>query len=217
MKAARKAGLVTPEFHLSENGGIFVMKRFDIRADGASCGFEDFCSLQGFGTDGKYSGSYERIARSISEFVSPEHRTEARERFFGVLVLSVAVRNGDAHLKNFGVLYDDAKGPVRLSPIYDIVTTTAYLRNDVPALTIGGRKIWWPRKSLEKFAIVNLFIPSTRAHEIIDRVADAVNEEREEVLRYMDDHPEFALVGEGMLTAWRAGVDGLSTHGRKSP
>ncbi|RJP25830.1 MAG: type II toxin-antitoxin system HipA family toxin [Deltaproteobacteria bacterium] len=217
MKAARKAGLATPEFHLSVDGGLFVMKRFDTGADGASCGFEDFCSLQGLGTDGKYGGSYERVARSITEFVSPEHRTEARERFFGALVLSVAVRNGDAHLKNFGVLYDDAKGPVRITPIYDIVTTTAYLKNDVPALALGGRKIWWPRKALEKFAVADLFLPRAKANEIIDRVLDAVNEVREEVLRYMDDHPEFAPVGEGMLAAWRVGVDGLSTHRRKSP
>ncbi len=136
MTAAKEAGLATPEFHLSENSGLFVMKRFDVGAGGGSCGFEDFCSLHGLGTDGKYDGSYEKAAKSIDAFVSPEHRVEARERFFGALVLSVAVRNGDAHLKNFGVLYDDAKGLVRLSPVYDIVTTTAYLKNDIPALTI---------------------------------------------------------------------------------
>jgi serine/threonine-protein kinase HipA len=31
----------------------------------------------------------------------------ALKQFFAYLVLSVLVRNGDAHLKNFGVLYDD--------------------------------------------------------------------------------------------------------------
>ena len=68
--------------------------------------------MQGLGTDGKYTGSYEKAAKTINAFVSPEYRVEARERFFGTLVLSVAVRNGDAHLKNLGVLYDDAKGSV---------------------------------------------------------------------------------------------------------
>lgn len=212
MQAARKAGLATPEFHLSENGGLFVMKRFDISADGASCGFEDFCSLQGSGTDGKYNSSYEKVARTIDAFVSPEYRIEARERFFGALVLSVAVRNGDAHLKNFGVLYNDAKGSVRLTPVYDIVTTTAYLKHDVPALTIEGRKIWWPRKTIEKFAIVNLSIAPGSAREIIDRVVEAVEEMREDVSRYMAAHSVFVPVGEGMLAAWRVGVDGLSVH-----
>lgn len=212
MKAAQKAGLATPEFHLSENGGLFVMKRFDMDAGGASHGFEDFCSLQGVGTDDKYNGSYEKVAKSIGAFVSPEYRAEARERFFGALVLSVAVRNGDAHLKNFGVLYDDAKGPVRLAPVYDIVTTTAYLKSDVPALTIEGRKIWWPRKTLEKFAVVHLSIPPAKAREIIDRVVDAVEGMRAAVLGHMSDHPSFTPVGEGMLAAWRAGVDGLSAR-----
>ncbi len=215
MQAARKAGLATPEFHLSENGGLFVMKRFDTNAGGPSCGFEDFCSLQGLGTDGKYNSSYEKAAKTIDAFVSPEYRIEARERFFGALVLSVAVRNGDAHLKNFGVLYDDAKASVRLTPVYDIVTTTAYLEHDVPALTIEGRKIWWPRKTIEKFAVVNLSIASAKARVIIDRVVEAVEEMREEVKRYMADHPPFVPVGDGMLAAWRAGVDGLSAHQKK--
>jgi serine/threonine-protein kinase HipA len=217
MQAAREAGLATPEFHLSENGGLFVMKRFDINAGGVSCGFEDFCSLQGLGTDGKYNGSYEKAAKTIDAFVSPEYRIEARERFFGALVLSVAVRNGDAHLKNFGVLYDYAKASVRLTPIYDIVTTTAYLKNDVPALTIEGRKIWWSRKALEKFALVHLSIAPARAREIIDSVVDAVEEMREAVRRYMADHPSFVPVGNEMLAAWREGVDGLAAHQKKSP
>jgi serine/threonine-protein kinase HipA len=48
----------------------------------------------------------------------------ALEQFFAYLVLSVLVRNGDAHLKNFGVLYDDQR--TWLSPLYDQVTTTIY-------------------------------------------------------------------------------------------
>jgi serine/threonine-protein kinase HipA len=46
-------------------------------------------------------------------------------RFFEQVALSVMVRNGDGHLKNFGVLYSNAKD-VRLSPVYDVVTTTIY-------------------------------------------------------------------------------------------
>jgi len=44
------------------------------------------------------------------------------------------------------------------------------------------------------------------AHGIIDRV-------REEVRRYMASHPGFVPVGEGMLAAWRAGVDGWIRSG----
>ena len=59
----------------------------------------------------------------------------AREQSFGSLVLSVMVRNGDAHLKNFGVLYASPGDTVALAPVYDVATTTAYIRKDAPALT----------------------------------------------------------------------------------
>ena len=106
MTAAKLAGLPVPEFYLSDNGGLFVMKRFDMAADGKPIGFEDMCSLQAFGTAQKYRSTYERVARSIKDFVSKDFLQSAREQFFAALVLSVMVRNGDAHLKNFGVLYD---------------------------------------------------------------------------------------------------------------
>ncbi|MBL8909886.1 MAG: HipA domain-containing protein [Archangium sp.] len=44
--------------------------------------------------------------------------------FFDQLALSVLVQNGDAHLKNFGVLYDDDS--CWLAPMFDVVTTTLY-------------------------------------------------------------------------------------------
>jgi len=34
----------------------------------------------------------------------------ALERLFRLFVLNCALRNGDAHLKNFGIIYDDVVG-----------------------------------------------------------------------------------------------------------
>jgi HipA N-terminal domain len=47
MTAAQRAGLLVPEFHLSANGRLFVMKRFDVGVGGSALGFEDMCALQG--------------------------------------------------------------------------------------------------------------------------------------------------------------------------
>ena len=176
MTAAKRAGLSTPDFFLSNNGGLFIMRRFDITVDGATIGFEDMCSLQGLGTARKYSGSYERVAKSIGDFVSGNRRVEAGERFFSTLVLSVMMRNGDAHLKNFGVLYDAPTGSVELAPVYDLVTTTAYIAKDVPALTLAGTKKWWPRKILERFAVAHLSLPMRVVSDAFSRMADAVTE-----------------------------------------
>ncbi len=205
MCAAQRAGLPVPEFHLAENGGLFVMKRFDLAPGGVSLGFEDMCSLQGVGTSEKYAGSYERVARSIRDFVSGEYQAQAREQFFEMLALSVMVRNGDAHLKNFGVLYE-APGAVRLAPLYDVVTTTAYIRKDVPALSLAGAKKWWSRKAMEQFAVTHLSLSSGAIRKAFERIADAVAETRGMVLAHISDHPEFRETGEAMLAAWESGV-----------
>jgi serine/threonine-protein kinase HipA len=206
MTAARRAGLPVPEFHLSAHGGLFVMKRFDLDDAGHSLGFEDICTLQALGTAQKYASSYERVARSIKDFVTGEFLQTAREQFFAALVLACMLRNGDAHLKNFGVLYERPGQPVRLAPVYDMVTTSAYLPRDVPALSLGGTKKWWPRKVLEKYALSHLALPVGTIEHIFAEVAAGVTDTRSMLSAYMEEHPEFRGIGSRMLAAWNEGV-----------
>jgi len=209
MTAAKHAGLPTPDFYLSDNGGLFLVRRFDVAPDGKHRAFEDMCVLQGLGTAQKYSGSYERIAKSIRDFISGPNQAAAREQFFSTLVLSVAVRNGDAHLKNFGVLYDAPMCPVVFAPVYDLVTTTVYISKDVPALTLEGSKRWWPRKMLEKFALSHLSLPVSKIREIFDRTGQAVAETRHGISDYMRDHPEFEKIGAKIIDVWEEGLHGI--------
>lgn len=128
MDAARRAGILVPEFWLSDDGGLFVMRRFDL-APGRR-GFEDMSVLMGKPRDPqgnyKYTGSYEDVARTIGAY-SGANTVANLHAFFEYLVLSVMVRNGDAHLKNFGLQYDHPNSPLCvLSPLYDVVTTTIY-------------------------------------------------------------------------------------------
>ena len=209
MTAAKRAGLPVPEFYLSDNGGLFIMRRFDLTQGGVSMGFEDMCTLQALGTPQKYASSYERVARSIRDFVSGENLMAARDQFLATLVLSVMVRNGDAHLKNFGVLYASPGDTVVLAPVYDVVTTTAYIREDVPALSLAGTKKWWPRKVLERFAVTHLSLPVAAIADVFNRIAEAVTETRAMIPRYIAEHPEFREIGERMMTQWDEGVSGL--------
>jgi len=209
MTAAKRAGLPVPEFHLADNGGLFILRRFDVTPQGTFIGFEDMCSLQALGTAQKYTGSYERVAKSIRDFVSGYHLPAAREQFFSTLVLSVLLRNGDGHLKNFGVLYPSPLGAVTLAPAYDLVTTTAYIQKDVPALSIAGTKKWWPRKVLERFAVSHLSLPIGTISDTFDRMAEAIRETRERISAYMAETPEFREIGQRMLTEWNEGVRGL--------
>ncbi len=210
MSAAKRAGLPTPDFFLSDNGGLFIMRRFDITPDGIPIGFEDMCSLQALGTSRKYSSSYERVAKTIGDFVSGDRLMTAREQFFAALVLSVMVRNGDAHLKNFGVLYPAPRSAVQLAPVYDVVTTTVYISKDVPALTIDGTKKWWPRKVLERFAVARLSLPVKKISDTFDGTAQAIMETRKMIPGYISEHPEFRKTGERMMAEWEVGVKELS-------
>ncbi len=81
-------------------------------------------------------------------------RNASLEAFFRLIVVSCVIRNGDAHLKNFGILYGDpstAARDARLSPIYDLVCTTVFIPRDVLALSLRGSKAWPDRRTLERF------------------------------------------------------------------
>ena len=185
------------------------MRRFDVTTKGVPIGFEDMCSLQAYGTSQKYSGSYERVAKSIGDYISGDRLMAAREQFFATLVLSVMLRNGDAHLKNFGVLYAVPGSAVELAPVYDVVTTTVYVSKDVPALTLAGTKKWWPRKALERFAVSHLFLPVRKVSSIFSGAAEAVTATRETIPAYISEHPDFREIGERMMAQWEEGVRGL--------
>lgn len=93
-----------------------------------------------------------------------------------------------------------------MAPVYDMVTTVAYIPRDVPALSLAGAKKWWPRKMLEKFAVIHLALPVGKVGQIFEEVAEAVNDTRGILTAYMEDHPEFRAVGVLMLAAWNEGV-----------
>ena len=90
-----------------------------------------------------------------------------------------------------------------------IVTTTVYLRKDVPALSLAGTKQWWPRKMLERFAVAHLSLPIKTVSDTFNRVAEAVTETRAMIPGYLNDHPGFREIGESMMREWDEGVRGL--------
>ena len=153
MSIAQAAGLDTPEFHLSDNHLLFIMRRFD-RIEESHLGFEDMAALMGMGAHQKYEGSYEHIARAIQLFCAPDQVRPALQQLFLSVAVSCLVGNGDAHLKNFGLLYSDPTArDARLAPAYDIVNTTAYLPNDSLALQLAGQKSFFSaRLGLRDFA-----------------------------------------------------------------
>lgn len=131
LRAANLAGIDTPAFELSHDGQLLIVERFDtlLQPDGSleRLGFEDIAALTGQRvrdtlSDRKYHGSYQRIAELLRTLQLAQHNLN---RFFEQVAFSIMVRNGDAHLKNFGLLYRSATD-IWLAPMFDVVTTAIY-------------------------------------------------------------------------------------------
>ncbi|MGY2197858.1 type II toxin-antitoxin system HipA family toxin [Pseudomonas gingeri] len=183
MSMARAAGLPVPEFFLSQNHELFIMRRFDRTSEGEPLGFEDMAVVTGRGAQAKYNGSYEMLAKAIDIFVAKEHQLQDLRLLFRMVTLSCIVGNGDAHLKNFGLLYSTpGAGDARLSPAYDIVNTTAYIPEDVLALTLSGSKsLFASRLGLLEFGRrCRIDQPREDIRQVMDAVVDVL--ERETVL-----------------------------------
>ncbi|EJZ55925.1 HipA [Pseudomonas fluorescens R124] len=207
MRAAQHCGLEVPKFELSERGKFLVVERFDL-SDSGYLGFEDFCVLNGWPSKAKYDGSYEGAARQIKAFVSPQLLGSALEAFFKIVALSAGLKNGDAHLKNFGVLYEDCaeQSSVRLAPAYDIITTSVYIKSDSMALLLGGSKAWPKYKMLVRFGRTACNLTEARCSELLQQVAHGMQMAIEEMARHSRQHPEFAEVGEAMIEQWTSGL-----------
>jgi len=206
MRVARKAGLAVPDFELSADARLFVMRRFDRDGEGRWLGFEDACVLQGLPPLEKYSGSYERLARSISAFVSPEHRRQDLKSLFLSLLVSRAVGNGDAHLKNFGIVYSSPLAERRLAPVYDIVSTLPYLKQDVPALTLAGKKTWWEPRYLKVFGRMACGLSEKEVISAFRQVALSLDQVTIEMEQYAADHPAFREIAAAMTRIFKTSV-----------
>ena len=204
--AARKCGLDVPPYRLAQDGTALVIDRFDLRLDGTYRGFEDFCALNARRTDEKYRGSYETsIMRRFQQFANSTRVNEDMEKLFTLIALNCALRNGDAHLKNFGMVYDDVQGEARLAPVYDLVTTSVYILKDSLALTLNGTTKWPSAKDLRKLGETRLGSTPAKVREILERIDDAIREAAKEVRIYIKQHAEFAATGGRMLQEWEKG------------
>ena len=89
------------------------------------------------------STSYEHIGKILYDFFG-DGLTDVQQFARRLLVnILLANGNGDAHLKNWSLLYSDQITP-RLSPAYDIFTASVYIDNERRyALNLGKTKEWY--------------------------------------------------------------------------
>ncbi|WP_080522097.1 type II toxin-antitoxin system HipA family toxin [Methyloprofundus sedimenti] len=130
-----------PQINLPDEKLAFAIKRFD-RDGNTRIHMEDFAQVLVKYPHKKYdSANYEQIGKVIYDF-SGDGLSDAQQ-FARRLLVNILLANGDAHLKNWSLLYQDQVTP-RLSPAYDIVTTSVYFDNETQfALNLGKTKEWF--------------------------------------------------------------------------
>ncbi|MFY7964533.1 MAG: HipA domain-containing protein [Chitinophagaceae bacterium] len=116
----------------SDGEMAYITKRFDVMPNGRRSLKEDFASLAGktvedFGSDFKYKGSYLEMANLIDKHISTAIVT--KERLFALAIFNYLISNGDAHLKNFSVIDYEQNGVYQLAPAYDLLCTRLHIED----------------------------------------------------------------------------------------
>ncbi|MBF0252530.1 MAG: HipA domain-containing protein [Candidatus Omnitrophica bacterium] len=137
MNIAEELGIDVPFHELVEmkDGSLaYIVKRFD-RDKKGKLHQEDFSQIL---DQDKYKGSVEAIAKRIKEISAvPGLDTQL---FFDRVIFNYLIGNGDAHLKNYSIIYDN-NGAKRLSPAYDLVSSKLVIpKEEESAIAINGKK-----------------------------------------------------------------------------
>jgi len=150
MNLAANLGIEVPAhslIRLKDSSLAYIVKRFD-RVKGKKIHQEDF--FQVLGKRDKYSGSLEQIGkklRKISRFPGLDVQF-----FFERVLFFFVIGNGDAHNKNFSIIYDD-EGNIRLSPAYDIVSSKLVIpREEDLALSMNSKRNNITGRDFKKFS-----------------------------------------------------------------
>lgn len=155
MRLAELAGVAIPDIRLVEMDKLeqlpainlpneqfaFAIRRFD-RQQGERIHMEDFAQILVKYPQEKYRpANYQQIGKILYDYA--EDGLNDVQQFARRLLVNILLANGDAHLKNWSVIYPDTVTPV-LSPAYDIVTTRVYMGEERDlALNLGKGKDWY--------------------------------------------------------------------------
>ena len=86
----------------------------------------------------------------------------------------------------------------RLAPIYDLVSTVPYLKNDTMALMLTGSKHWPKRKVLHNFARQHCQLTQQQITTIEESVEQAIMANLPLVEQLQNQHSGFVEVGDLM-------------------
>ena len=199
LKALEKANIVIPNIQLSKNNRFLIVENFIYTKDEV-LGFEEILSLMDKNRVNKYDGSYEQVAKIIYQFST--NKKESLREYFKVVVMNYLLKNGDAHLKNFALLFRKDFKKIFFSPAYDVVNTTSYIFKDKPALMMQGKKVWYAKDALLEFGVKNCLLTKKEVTHIYDDCINALRWVILEIKEYIKTNKEFEIIGNRMIDSF---------------
>jgi len=204
LKACQRAGIKIPNITLSKNKTFLIVENF-IFEEGETLGFEEVLSLQDKNRNEKYDGSYEQVAKSIYQFTT--QKKESLSAYYKTVVMNYLLKNGDAHLKNFGLLFSSDFSRIWFSPTYDVVNTTSYIYQDKPALMMQGKKVWFDKEVLVSFGMKHCLLTQKEAECFYLECENALKETIEEIEYYIVKNPYFRTIGRRMIESFKISLE----------
>ncbi|MEU1041316.1 type II toxin-antitoxin system HipA family toxin [Streptomyces sp. NPDC005907] len=177
----------------------YAVRRFDRDENRRKIHIEDLAQVRDFYPVAKYQGNYETIA----SLVYRRRDLESLREFAKRLAFSVLISNGDAHLKNWSLIYRNGRIPT-LSPAYDLVSTAPY-RTDADGPEDLGLKFFGSKRfetvSLSTFQRLERRLGASGADlaEAVARVAERATIIWPRLEHLLDINPKLrALIGESI-------------------
>lgn len=130
MKLATQCGIPAAKCDIITINNIpyYVTQRYDRQLKDGIClrlHQEDFCQLLGYAPTVKYEAEGGPGLLQCFELIrSMELQANDTIAFFKQVIFNFIIGNGDAHAKNFSVIYVNHKP--QLAPAYDLLSTTVY-------------------------------------------------------------------------------------------
>jgi serine/threonine-protein kinase HipA len=157
---------------------------------------EDFCQALGLVPAVKYEKEGGPGVADCAELIRRHCSAPARDitAFLDALLFNFVIANYDAHSKNFSLLLD-GPGSIRLSPLYDLLSTAVFQDTDRKlAMKYGGenRPNYVRGRHLDRMAAdlgVKPALVRRRALLIVERVEAAVEATRESLPVEFQDRP----------------------------
>ncbi len=140
MELARKCGLDAAKTQIQEDETgekALIVTRFDRAEKNRKLAQEDGCQVMGLYPASKFSVQFHTLVERMSDqCASP---VLAASELIRQYIFAYMIGNGDLHAKNLSVVEDARSGLIKVSPVYDALTTLCYPLDQNMALSMLGK------------------------------------------------------------------------------